>query len=596
MARLIPESLPNGTPASELHVFESFSRLGDSWTVMWNVPVGLFGKPTATLRQIDFLLIHEHQGILVVEVKGGAIRVERGQWWTQPRGSTEWKKLARSPFDQAADQRFVLQRYLTEKFKIDRRALAHAVAFPATIVPGDLGPDAPRGLIIDLEDLRQPAAAIQRVRHEWGECDALRAEALEKIVAELKPTFTLNVVSAAVAADTTEALERETRRQATMVQSQVEAYKTLLAADRAVVLGGAGTGKTVIAAQLAEQLSSTGNRTLLLCHRSAVQAFLHTLLAIRPARRSFDPDSDEQLHVTAWPGLAKVIAERLGMSSVNPRSPALAEQFLDYRDSTRLLFDAIVIDEGQEFKLGQVEALEWLLTEPEESPMYLFADPFQYSGLFGGGPQRLRGKSKIRYRWKSPLEGQVIALSTNCRNSSAIAELSARFYPYSAPTATVQGPPPVFHKVASSSVLSETVNLAKQLVTAEGFQRNQLLVIPIGIPQQDIEQAAQRAGHHIALINQIFRFPLTPKDLRIPCGPPNDVQGLEADVIVVAYLHTEENLGADREIYIATSRARSLLHMVSNLSEADIIALAARYAEKAKEFGLTPDEVIDDDD
>lgn len=545
--------------------------------MLWNVPVGLFGKPTATLRQIDFLLLHEHHGIIVVEVKGGAIKTERGEWWTQPRGSNEWKRLQRSPFEQAADQRFALQRYLAKEFRCDR-VISHAVAFPATVVGADLGPDAPRGAILDIEDLKHPASALKRVRETWGDMPALPSQTIDKIIDRLRPTFTMTVVSAAAAADTLHALERETRKQASMVQSQVDAYKTLLSDNRVVILGGAGTGKTVIASQLAEQLTSTGNRTLLLCHRAAVQAFLHTLLGIPQTRRTFDPDSDELLHVTSWSGLSRAIAGLIGKSQLSSGSNRVADQLMEYRDKGGKLFDAIIIDEGQEFTKNQVEGLEWLLNEPGEGPMYLFADPFQHSGLFTG----TRGKSKVRYRWQPPLDAQIVALATNCRNSTPIAEVAARFYPYDVPTAVVDGPPPTYHQVSADRVVSETLNVTKLLIDKEGFHRNQILLIPIAVQFRSLEKAAERSGLHLAAVNQVYRYPLTPKDLRIPCGAPDDVQGLEADVAVLAYLHTEEAAGTDREIYIAMSRARSLMHVVSNLSEQEILELAARYAEQAR--------------
>ena len=50
---------------------------------------------------IDFLLLHPEAGLIVLEVKGGAIKVERGDWYTQPRGATDWKRLSRSPFKQS---------------------------------------------------------------------------------------------------------------------------------------------------------------------------------------------------------------------------------------------------------------------------------------------------------------------------------------------------------------------------------------------------------------------------------------------------------------------------------------------------------------
>ena len=110
----------------------------------------------------------------------------------------------------------------------------------------------------------------------------------------------------------------------------------------------------------------------------------------------------------------------------------------------------------------------WLLPDPDISPVYVFADPFQHSGIFSTPPSERR-KNKARYRWESPLEAQMVALTTNCRNSSPIANVAARFYPHAGPTAIVDGPPPVFHRVAPSRVLSETFSLAEKLVSREGL-------------------------------------------------------------------------------------------------------------------------------
>jgi hypothetical protein len=583
LAHLIPEALPATADMSERLVFESFSQLGETWTVMWDVPVGQFGRPKAGLRQIDFLLLNEYLGVLIVEVKGGAVKAEAGEWFTQPRGSTQWKKLQQSPFKQAADQRYTLQRYLTDHLHIDRRSFAHAVALPATKVDGPLGPDAPRELILDVTDLRNPAASLRRVRDHWGECPTLSAGTVEATVARLRPSFIMTVVAAASAAEAAAGIERETRRQTEMVESQVRAYKALLSSDRVVVLGGAGTGKTVIAAKLARQLSSTGSRTLLLCHRAGVHAFLSNLLGQRSPQRVFDGDSDQALHVSAWSRLVNGVAARLGGSSMGAASSNLADWLLEYRESLAEPFDALVIDEGQEFTHDQIEALSWLLKDPDRSPLYIFADPFQHSGIFTTSTTDRRNKN-VTYQWMPPIGASPVMLTTNCRNSSQIAEVAARFYPDTTPTPIVDGPAPTFHTVEGTRVLAETFQLVKRLLGRDGFQANQLLVVPIDAERHDVEQAAKKAGVSVVAIDQVHRFPLTPKDLRVAWGNADDVQGLEADVAIVAYRH-RQNADVDelmrwlpREIYIATSRGRTTLHFVTDLEETDVLAMGAKHA------------------
>lgn len=75
-------------------------------------------------------------------------------------------------------------------------------------------------------------------------------------------------------------------------------------------------------------------------------------------------------------------------------------------------------------------------------------------------------------------------------------------------------------------MLAETFQLVKRLLERDGFQANQLLVVPIDAERRDVEQAAKKAGISVVAIDQVHRFPLTPKDLRVAWGNADDVQGL----------------------------------------------------------------------
>ncbi len=573
MARLIPEELPVDSPASEGVVFQAARSLPDGWTVLWDVPVGLFGRRKADLRQIDCLLLHERLGIIVLEVKGGDIKVEQGEWFTRPRGQLEWKKLPRSPFEQVADQRFTLQRFLTDRLRVPRDAFCHAVALPGVDVLKDMGPDSPRELALDAGDLVNFTSAIHRVRQHWGNSSPLGQEALENVVNLLRPSFTLTVLSSTRAAQSGLDLERETSRQALMVTSQLEAYRTLLSSDRVIVLGGAGTGKTVLAAKLAEQLSRTGTRALLLCHRTGVQSFLHTLLGIRSTDRVFDPTATSGLHLSAWSRLVHAVALKAGQTSVsNFDARGLAQLFFDFREHLSSPYGALVIDEGQEFTERQVDAVKWLLEDPDSSPIYIFADPFQHSGLFSTTP-RDRADKGVTYRWSPPIQGETVVLTVNCRNTNPIGALAGKFYPESAPLPVVDGPEPIFHNAPASRVLRTAFQIVRNLTTTEGFRPNQVLVVNIGDTAKDADKAAQQERVPVVALDQLYRYPLTPKDLRIAHGSPDEAQGLESDAVVVTYAGASSPgvQGALREMYIATTRARSVLHVVSAFELHDIV-------------------------
>lgn len=571
MARLIPQHV-EGSPRSENIVIDALRSLDDTWTILWDVPVGLFGKPSADLRQIDVLLLHPHAGLLILEVKGGEIRCDRGDWYTRPRfASSQWIKLKRSPFKQVADARYTLERFLQDKLRVPRRAFGHAVVFPGASVTTDLGPDAPRALVLDADDLRAPERALRRAASAWGEDRRIDPTLLEEVVELLRPSFQLTVLASSAAAETRDQLERETHRQAEMVKSQVEAYRRLLASERVVTIGGAGTGKTVIAARLASQLAFTGTRTLLLCHRAGVQSFIHTLMKTPVAARSAGAVRADDLVVASWTALEREVARALGRTNVSARDPQLGDYFLEFRDvHLPAPFDAVVVDEGQEFSAVQLEALTWLLDDPEKSPFYVFADPYQHSGLFTTATKD-RLDRKITFQWEPPVGSEKILLTTNCRNSKPIAQLAANFYPEDAPRALVSGPVPQFHLSSSEKVAAAAARLLQQLVDREGFRPSQLMLIVVTGGMVQADRALRGVGLRTASVGKLFRFPLTTKDARIVVATPDDAQGLEADAVVVMHSGSDLQHLLDRDLYVAMSRARSVLHVVSPLPSEEFL-------------------------
>jgi hypothetical protein len=96
MAKFIPPELPHEAPRSERVTAEALSALPAAWTVLWDIPFGIFARPKPGLRQVDFVLLHQRHGIIVLEVKGGGISVKDGTWFTTPYGGTEIA-LSKSP-------------------------------------------------------------------------------------------------------------------------------------------------------------------------------------------------------------------------------------------------------------------------------------------------------------------------------------------------------------------------------------------------------------------------------------------------------------------------------------------------------------------
>jgi hypothetical protein len=560
MARFIPPKLTADAPLSERVVHKALGDLPEPWVVLSNIPMGLFGRPRPEMAELDFLLIHPQKGLCVLEVKGGKLEVQEGTWY-QTSQNGEQHTLRRSPFAQANSQHFELQKFLWKHLPVRTDAMAHAVALPDCIVDGSLGPDAPRGITVDRRDLQSVEAAVLRAMKVWKTRASLTEADVEHIVALLKPSAELTVVLAAEVAMTEEGLQRETRRQVLFSESQAQAYESLLRRQRLVVVGEAGTGKTVLAIERAKRLSETGMKTLLLCHRGAVAALMRTAIGGQ-AKRRLDPSALEDLSITPFAELVSVLAEASGRDGQATSGPHLPNWLLAAVEDVGLQFDALVVDEAQEFTQDQLETLLFMLSDPDESPVYLFADPFQHSAAFSGS-RLYRDQRRGRYNWAPPEGMPLVSLVDNVRNSKPIARTIGHFLSEQQSVASVAGPDPEVVVCPRQKVVDTALGRVKQLLTEQRFGANQVLVVAVDVDKSELVRAAGRVSLDLVDVSGVFRFPLPPTDMRIAIGTPDDVQGLEAEIVVVLLVAAELTRAVVRDVYVAASRARSHLVIVS---------------------------------
>ena len=231
--------------------------------------------------EADVVIGDPERGILVIEVKAGEIRRDHhGTWWA---GSN---RLTRSPFEQAGDSRRALIRKLGElpDWPAGLNPIAgQAVAFPDVELDsmrhrlGLLGPDVDTGLIadqsmfVDTEAGRDELTAfVDRAFELWSGSANTRPPgkaAIDLLVAtmtepfELKPMLRNEIAGA----------EPEVVR---LTQGQYSTLAMLRSVRRASIVGGAGTGKTMLAAEKARRLASEGYRTLLVCFNSPLAGML----------------------------------------------------------------------------------------------------------------------------------------------------------------------------------------------------------------------------------------------------------------------------------------------------------------------------------
>ena len=272
--------------------------------------------------EADIVIGDPERGILTIEVKAGEIRRDSsGTWWAGPHD------LARSPFEQASDSRHSLVDKLLELPGWPARLVpiaGQAVAFPDVEMDtmrgrlGLLGPDvdpeliADQSMFVDTEEGRQELASfVDRAFESWSGGSKTRPPgqaAIDLLVATMSEPFEISpMLRNEIAAGESSVVK--------LTAEQFSLLTTLRSIRRASIVGGAGTGKTMIAAEKARRLAREGFRTLLVCFNSPLAG----MLAEEVAKTA---DETGLLEVKTFHQLCEDLGREAGVLGPRPSPPA----------------------------------------------------------------------------------------------------------------------------------------------------------------------------------------------------------------------------------------------------------------------------------
>lgn len=348
--------------------------------------------------ETDFMLTHPDMGILVAELKGGRIGFD-AQYRTYT--STDRNGVVHditSPFAQAAWSVRNLKGKMAELGHRDL-PIFRSVVFPHC----DRGTallsmeDSPN-MILGQNDLPSiPRRLAEIFRAQWQGSLPGVSRVVHKSLHDLlcRSTTLPNPLKSQLAAGDAQ-IEA-------LTNTQIDLFSRLKGARRLAVAGGAGSGKTYVAVHKARELATQGMRTLLLCYSETLAKWLQSLTHGQP-----------NLTVQSAKELAKTHAsEKLEGRDYEPEGAAVA-LWETCEEGKGPAYDAILIDEGQDFSKTWYVAIEACLRDRKSGIFYVFHD---------ANNQVLRlGVSGIP---ESLLEFQV---EENIRNSKLICEKLEPFY------------------------------------------------------------------------------------------------------------------------------------------------------------------------
>jgi UvrD-like helicase C-terminal domain/AAA domain/Nuclease-related domain len=507
--------------------------------------------------ETDVFVVHPEHGLLAIEVKDGPVsRDGFGRWYAGNR------KLEVSPFEQAETGAHALGGKVRDDprwGRMDGLRELHAVAFPdvdkSSLTNGrSLGPDAPLDLVLDRSDLADPAAtarALDRVFRYWsgdGSRDrTLTADQLAVIGDVLEPTVQLRPLLSNTLDDAEGELLAPTSH-------QLGVLTTLRSIRRASIVGGAGSGKTILAIEKARQLAADGFHVLLVCFNQPLARAMASNAAVAPYVVRGD------VTVSTFHELCRSLGTEAGTLPPEPAEPdqawwseTLPKALERAADTVGGRWQALVVDEGQDFAPEWLAILALLLSDATEDVMYVFHDPAQ---------------SIYRADATDTLGLTEFPLPENCRNAKPIHDFAYRFYDGTLATEALRDDgqaPEIVEAEAGEPTLDALREVLRRLVHEEKVDRSRIAVLTgVSLEHSDVWHRRRFKGDLVLWnggVDGAGRSLKLPAD-RVAEQPPRTIlcetirrfKGLEADVVVLVELRNDDRLR--KLLYVGASRAK----------------------------------------
>lgn len=596
MARCIPDYVEDeeeGHP--EIAFLERLkAELPDDYIVIPSLEVA--ARKDRTESEVDFVLLHP-RGRLVLEVKGGALRRVGGRW--ERRRNGVWVPERKSPFYQSRANSHAVREYIEERFgkgSPEAEALfGRVVVFTGGKVEVD-SIEATDQMVLDQGDLAGTGgllAAVERLlaeaeqqfrvgkqrkdlKRQQYEADRVKAEGgVPPEVAEL-PLESIRLPERLAEAQllrVADALRPDLRVAANLSATEVErelirlsgsqlrALDKVQASKRLRVSGGPGSGKTLLAVEVArrEIRDNPRSRIGLTCFNRSLGAFLGEVARaeglLTAAAGSFYTHVDRLLGETgAADGDVAYYRARVRRALEAARALPEAEKL-----------DVLIVDEGQDFR--------------DDGEKLALMDAMLKGGL-----------AKGRWRWFEDLnqvltppsaeppsaalreltaildDNAEFALTGNWRNTEQIAArvCAALRQPYEPDGIGLEGPEVATAPLKPGKAFEMLDALVRKLLAPEIATRqyapDDVVILSMrGAGKSSFEGKSAVGG-----------FPLVPYDPVAPRVPGAiratsvfKFKGMESHVVIVTDLDQLETLRDRRKAYVGMSRARYKLFLIA---------------------------------
>ena len=516
---------------AEKRVFKALkNNLDESWTVFHSYTMlGENHCQRLVDSEIDFLLFHPSKGLLILEVKGGLISSSGSKWFQNGR------PMKQSPANQAKHCKYNVLEYLNKQLNKKSKSrlqlpVAHAVCFPDCY--GDLEslpPDTAK-ITINGDVLSFIEAEVDRILIDFNKGLHLKPSVAEseQVLKLLSPIFEYGGTLSDKIGSANESFFKMTEEQSQLLDF-ISGHK------QALIEGCAGSGKTIMAIKKAKALSKNCETVLFLCYNSLL------CQKVKNELTDFPNIQVETYHSFCLQELQKDGFEFTpGKFSNEFWNDEIPSRFSDLLADKELHFDALIVDEGQDFREEYWISISDLVTD--NGYFYIFYDPDQ--NLY---------ETKLQI----PKLGTPFSLTKNCRNSKYVFEFLKKHNEnyYNLHDEAPIGVEPMVYTIENTQLRRKRLSqLLSQLIDQDRVKPEQIVLL---------------GGHnleHTFLKQQTsigkYRISENGKDEEaIAYYSLMKFKGCESEVIILIDVDENEKRWCHKNLYTAASRAKYALYI-----------------------------------
>lgn len=525
MARIVPELDPAVLEEGEARLYSAARDLPEDYTVVYKYKFcdEITG---AVIWQADLVIIHPFKGFLVFKVLPGQVGLFNGRWHEYTQDG--YREMEKDPLAQARGAAYAIARLYRDK---------HGWNFPLGFDIGLCCPDCsqiqgqippfvkPANLVLmrDLDNFSLRVGEIFTAMPRAGRDPAAISRLTELLTASFRLYNTLESQIRSFAERARHKLTQEQER----ILEETELNR------RMVFYGAAGTGKTMLAVEKARRLAEAGKKVVLTCYNKNLASQF--------------PAEIENLTARHFHGLLERVT--------GCRPPADPEEYDNYFENVlpekgrhhfaqlppEQKYDAIIVDEGQDFRPHWFQCLEAMVREDGE--FYVFADPSQ--NIFNVDPAgleslpasrfrltvNLRNTASVCQRWISPLSGLRVRLGLT--DSGEVH----------------------FHTWTSDSQQLRLLEREVTRLLERGIQARRITILsPNRREKSCLAGLETLAGCPLAEVGD-------PRPNALRFSTIRAFKGLEADIVLLIGVRPDSPVCTRPDLYVGGSRARYILHI-----------------------------------